>query len=123
MPELRSFLSTASLAALLLMACTDHPQATDGPSRPTAGVPGAGTCALQVIVSFAPGVHTPPEDGLMKDLSRVSGVNLVYLRSVNPELHLFSLSAVGDDCGKAVERLRSDPRVRSVDVDQRRQHH
>jgi hypothetical protein len=45
------------------------------------------------------------------------------LRSVTSSLHLFSLSGVGDDCGKAVERLRGDPRVLSADIDQRRQHH
>jgi len=111
------------LAQLLLAACTGHSRVADPPSRVTAGAAGAQNCDLQVIVSFAQKNQSPAEDRLVKDLARVAGVNLVYLRSVTSELHLFSLSGIGDDCGKAVERLRGDPRVRSVDIDQRRQHH
>ena len=129
MAALRSFLKVAGslmallLAQLLLAACTGHSRVADPPSRVTAGAAGAQNCDLQVIVSFAQKNQSPAEDRLVKDLARVAGVNLVYLRSVTSELHLFSLSGIGDDCGKAVERLRGDPRVRSVDIDQRRQHH
>jgi len=123
--ELRWFLRVGgALAALLVAACTQHARATDPSPRATAETAsGTQTCSLQVIVSFAQGVRTPPDDSLVKDLARVTGVNLAYLRAVTPELHLFSLSGVGDDCGKALERLRGDSRVRSADIDQRRQHH
>jgi len=129
--ESRSFLRVTgslailALAALLLAACTQHARAADPPHAAAAAAPGTQACSLQVIVSFAKSAQNqgPPEDRLVKDLARVAGVNLVYLRSVTSELHLFSLSGVGDDCGKAAERLRGDPRVRSVDIDQRRKHH
>jgi hypothetical protein len=124
--ELRSFLRIAgSLAVLLLVACTEHARATDPASAATPAGAGPQHCRVQVIVSFAQAAQnqSPPDDRLVQDLARVAGVNLLYLRSVTSELHLFSLSGVGDDCGKAVERLRGDPRVRSVDIDQRRQHH
>jgi hypothetical protein len=124
--ELRWFLKVAGSSAVLLLltACTQHPQAADpSPHTPAAAATGSQTCRAQVIVSFAQTAQNPSDAPLVKDLSRVAGVTLVYLRSVTSSLHLFSLSGVGDDCGTAVERLRGDPRVLSADIDQRRQHH
>jgi len=125
----RSFLGlTGPLAVLLLGGCSASSPASNPPSAAAerAGNPAdaaQSTCSTQVIVSLAPGTRNPPEDDLVKDIGRKAGVNLVYLRSVTPELLVFSLTAAGDDCDRAVGRLRSDPRVRSVDIDRRRQHH
>jgi len=53
-------------------------------------------------LAFSPPMADPPADGLVKDLAR---------------------AADGEsDCHDAVERLRRDSRVRSADIDTRRQH-
>lgn len=81
-------------------------------------------CSLQVIVSFSQDVQSPPGATFVKDLSRAARVELNYVRSVTPSLHVFVLEAADADdpgCGRALGRLRSDPRVRSVDIDARRQ--
>jgi hypothetical protein len=75
-------------------------------------------CSLRVIVAL----DEAPDAALLADLSRVSGARLELIRTMTSNLHLLALEAQGDDseCRAAMERLRSDPRVRSVDVDQRR---
>ena len=76
------------------------------------------TCTLRVIVAL----DAAPDAALLADLSRVSGARLELVRTMTSNLHLVSLEAQGDDseCKAAMERLRGDPRVRSVDVDARR---
>ncbi len=63
-----------------------------------------------------------PDAALIADLSRVSGARLELIRTMTSNLYLLALEAQGDDseCKAAMERLRGDPRVRSVDVDARR---
>jgi hypothetical protein len=75
-------------------------------------------CSLQVIVAL----DAAPDDKLLADLSRVSGARLELIRTMTSNLHLLALEAQGADseCRAAMERLRGDPRVRSVDVDARR---
>ena len=76
------------------------------------------TCSLQVIAAL----DAAPDDTLLADLSRVSGARLALVRTMTSNLHLLTLEAQGADseCRAAMERLRRDPRVRSVDVDARR---
>ena len=76
------------------------------------------TCSLRVIVAL----DATPDAALLADLSRVSGARLELIRTMTSNLHLLALEAQGDDseCKAAMERLRGDPRVRSVDVDSRR---
>jgi hypothetical protein len=76
------------------------------------------TCMLHVIV----GLDAAPDAALLTDLSRVSGARLELIRPMTSNLNLLSLEARGDDseCKAAMERLRGDPRVRSIDVDARR---
>ena len=76
------------------------------------------TCSLQVIVAL----DAAPDDKLLADLSRASGARLALVRTMTSNLHLLTLEAQGADseCRAAMERLRGDPRVRSVDVDARR---
>ncbi len=68
-------------------------------------------------------LQSAPDDALVADLDRVSGARLELLRTMTSNLHLFSLEAQGPqpECDAAVERLRRDPRVRAVDLDERRQ--
>ena len=75
-------------------------------------------CSLRVIVAL----DAAPDAALLADLSRVSGARLELIRTMTSNLHLLALEAQGGDseCKAAMERLRGDPRVRSVDVDARR---
>ena len=75
-------------------------------------------CSVRVIVAL----NDSPTDALLADLSRVSGARLELVRTMTSNLHLLTLEAQGADseCAAAMERLRADPRVRSVDVDERR---
>jgi hypothetical protein len=75
-------------------------------------------CGVRVIVALQPS----PDDALVADLARVSGVRLELVRTMTSNLHLFAMTAAGPEpeCTAAIERLRRDPRVRSVDLDQRR---
>src|SRR4051794_11084967 len=76
------------------------------------------TCTLRVIVAL----DTAPDAALLADLSRVSRARLELIRTMTSNLHLLALDAQRDAShGKAaMQRLRDDPRVRSVDVDERR---
>lgn len=89
-------------------------------AHPRADVAVAATamCNLQVIVAL----DAAPDAALLADLSRVSGARLELIRAMTSNLYLLALEAQGDDseCRAAMERLRGDPRVRSVDVDARR---
>ncbi|HEY4211031.1 MAG TPA: hypothetical protein VGM84_06105 [Steroidobacteraceae bacterium] len=82
-------------------------------------------CRTQVIVVFASPVQTPPDPDFVKAVATASHVHLSYVRSINPELHVFvATSAEADrDCSRSLARLRGDARIRSVDIDQRRVHH
>jgi hypothetical protein len=77
------------------------------------------TCSVQVIVAL----QSSPDSALVADLGRASGARLELVRAMTSNLHLFSLTAAGPqaECNAAMERLRRDARVRSVDLDQRRQ--
>ncbi len=76
-------------------------------------------CSVQAIVAL----QGEPVPSLVAELARVAGAQLELVRSMTTNLHLFSLTAPGAeaDCVAAIERLRRDPRVRSVDLDQQRQ--
>ena len=88
-------------------------------AQPRADVAAApSTCSLRVIVAL----DAAPDAALLADLSRVSGAHLELIRTMTSNLHLLALEAQGDDseCKAAMERLRRDPRVHAVDVDERR---
>jgi hypothetical protein len=76
-------------------------------------------CALSVIVAFA----DPPNDALLAELGRGAGVRLEGATSLTTNIYSVTLRADGAEavCRDAVQRLRADPRVRSVDLDERRQ--
>lgn len=105
--------------ALSLVACAANPGSGTAADEDTAD------CTLRVIASFAQrGAPSPPDATFLQELSRDAGVQLTYVRSLTPVLHVLVLSADDaddPDCQRALARLRSDTRVRSVDIDQRRQ--
>jgi hypothetical protein len=100
--------------ALLLLGCN-----AAACSQPRSGAAAQAECSVQAIVAL----REDPNPSLVADLGRVSGARLALVRTMTTNLHLFALTAPGGeaDCIAAVERLRSDARVRSVDLDQRRQ--
>lgn len=75
-------------------------------------------CTLHVIASFA----RAPDAALLEALGRASGAELNLLSEMGAGLYLVELAANGPDdaCSRALERLRSDERVRSADPDERR---
>ncbi len=100
--------------ALVLLSCT-----TAACAQPRSDAREAAGCSVQAIVAL----QVEPVPSVVADLGRASGARLELVRSMTTNLHLFSLAAPGAeaDCVAAIERLRRDPRVRSVDLDQRRQ--
>jgi len=76
-------------------------------------------CSVEVIVAL----QSAPDAATVADLGRVSGASLELVRTMTSNLHLFSLTASGPaaECTAALERLRRDSRVRSVNLDERRQ--
>jgi hypothetical protein len=91
-----------------------------------AAVPGAAraSCDARVLVQLVHGVGSPPDQAWLEALSGAAGVQLQYLRALTPQLHVLRLRDAGDsvDCGRALDRLRHDPRVRSAELDKRRKH-
>ena len=75
-------------------------------------------CTVRIIASF----DRAPDAALLESLSRASGAELALLNEMPAGLYLLELAASGPDdaCSRALERLRSDERVRSADVDERR---
>jgi hypothetical protein len=99
---------------LVLLSCATAACAQPrGDAREPAG------CSVQAIVAL----QLDPTPSLLAELGRASGARLELVRTMTTNLHLISLTAPGGEaeCVAAIEQLRRDSRVRSVDVDQRRQ--
>jgi hypothetical protein len=108
MPRRRFLL--CALGSVAFVACAGHP-VTDP------------ECGLRVIVAFSQDFQSAPDAAFVRDVARAARVELTYVRSITPALHVFTLAAAnaGDPgCEQALARLRSEPRVRSVDIDARR---
>lgn len=105
-------IALAASAPLALFACGGGAQVQ----------PARESCDEQIILGLAAGLARTDE--LVSDIARVAAVDLVYLRSVSRTLHVFALSAPGQDadCREALGRLRRDSRVHSVEIDVRRTH-
>jgi hypothetical protein len=76
-------------------------------------------CELPVIVAFA----SPPNDALLAELGSSAGVRLEGARALTSNIYSVTLRAEGGAtvCTDGVQKLRADARVRSVDLDERRQ--
>ena len=109
----------ALVASLLLGACvTDTTSTTPEPMT-------VDTCSTQVIVTLSESTAPEPEAGLVADLASTAQVRLTYLRSAGPGIHVFSLHAddLQPSCESALDRLRRDPRIRSIELDEHRVRH
>ena len=80
----------------------------------------AAECSVPVIVSFM----TAPNAASLADIARTNALELDPLGAITNDVRAYTLRASGsDDCAEAIARLRRDDRVRSVDIDARREAH
>jgi CheY-like chemotaxis protein len=75
-------------------------------------------CHARIIVGFVAAADPP----MIAALAQAHGVGLAVVSLLRPDLYVLDLSmpTVDPSCRAALERLRSDPRVRSADLDVRR---
>jgi hypothetical protein len=68
---------------------------------------------------------TEPDGALLADLERTNAVEIEPLGAITDDLRMYRLHVVGadDDCMAVIERLRRDTRVRSIELDRRRELH
>jgi len=80
-------------------------------------------CREQIVLSLSPGVSRT--DRVIEGLEKTAGVSLEYLRSVSPNLFVYTLSSKARDpgCSRALARLREDSHVRFAEPDARRAPH
>jgi hypothetical protein len=106
-------------AVLLAGALMASPSSVRGAEA----APAAG-CQVRVILGLVKAMPPPPDDAWVKELAAANGVELRYLRAITPRLYVFRMTAAGADgaCDAAIARLRGDARLRSAQIDQRREH-
>lgn len=106
--RLSAWLAIAACA----QACAQPPQ------QPRAA---AGDCSSRVVVGF----RAPADSDVIATLATSNALTLTIVDRLLPDLYVLDLGTRGDDlaCGAAVERLRADARVRSVELDARRAAH
>jgi len=77
-----------------------------------------GKCSVQVVVRHA----AEPDSALLAELGRANGLELEAVGVITRDVRVYTLRATGtnEDCIAAMDRLRRDERVRSVDLDARR---
>jgi len=115
----RSKWIAALLGSLLLTTygCAAHVD-------PIANLPAdrVNACRSSVVITFAQNQGDRPADDFVMEIACAANVALVFVRAAGPGLYVFQLDADDTDesCSLALARLRSDDRVRSVDLDQRR---
>lgn len=77
-------------------------------------------CSVRVIMRFA----GAPDSARLADLERTNAIELEPLDTITNDLRVYMLHAAGsDECAAAIDRLRRDEGVRSIDVDARRELH
>lgn len=107
--------ATATGAFLLLAACASAPRgaASASAERPENG------CVQDLLVQFSPSVQTPTSQRFVSSLLPGSGYALRYVRSLGAT-QLVRLTGPGSSCDEGVDELRRDPRVHTVELDQRK---
>jgi hypothetical protein len=78
-------------------------------------------CSVRVIVRFA----AEANDTLLADIARMNSLALDPIGAITGDLGVYTLRTAGsdDECAAAIDRLRRDGRVRSVDIDEQRAIH
>jgi hypothetical protein len=109
------------LGSTVIAACESAVPA-DRSADVSADVASAGACNTRVIMTFTENLGERPADGFVTEISRRANVLLAFVRAAGPGLYVFQLDAPAPDesCEVALEHIRRDERVRSVDIDRRR---
>ena len=109
-----SRLSVRLSAWLAIAACAQA--CAQAPAQPPAA---AGGCSARVVVGF----HAATDGDAIAALATSHALTLSIVNRLLPDLYVLDLGARGGDpaCEAAVERLRADSRVRSVELDARRE--
>jgi hypothetical protein len=104
------------VAWFALAACAQA--CAQAPVEPPAAASGCGT---RIVVGF----RAPTESDAIAALASSHTVTLAIVDRLLPDLYVLDLGARGGDpaCEAALERLRADARVRSVELDARRAPH
>ncbi len=78
----------------------------------------AADCNARIVVGF----HAPADSGAIAALATSHALTLAIVDRLLPDLYVLDVGARGGDsaCAAALERLRADARVRSVELDARR---
>jgi hypothetical protein len=82
------------------------------------------SCHARILVTFSSEVReTGPDHAQLQDIATGANVSLTYLRSESRQVYLLMLTTgePDPDCQRALGRLRNDSRIRSADLDARRQ--
>lgn len=108
---------TVRLSGLLAIALCAQACAQTPSQRTVA----AGDCTARIVVGF----RAPAEPTAVSDLAATHSLTLSIVSRLLPDLYVLDLGARGGDpaCAAAIERLRADARVRSVELDARRAPH
>jgi hypothetical protein len=106
----RAVLVPALLAAAFAVGCNEQRSAS-----------AQSACSVRVIMRFT----TQPDTALLAAIERTHAIELEPLEAITNELRVYTLRPAGssDGCERAVERLRRDERVSSIDLDARRELH
>src|SRR5262245_10489838 len=85
---------------------------------PSHRIVAARDCSARIVVGF----RAPAEPAAISDLGSTHSLTLTIVSRLLPDLYVLDLGASGGDaaCAAAIEQLRADARVRSVDLDARR---
>ncbi len=122
---LRGVVISVGIAACAGCAAAGPAHVSPETTMVQSSAPQTSGCTARVIVGFAQAIQGEPDAALVKDIALAAHVNLSYVRSISPALHVFVLTSGEDSdsgCVGALARLRADSRVRSVDIDARRKH-
>ena len=105
-------------ALLRFCLCAALAATTQACAEPRAQTTQAGECSARIIVGFAAPIDA---EGVAK-LAVARDVRLIVVSRLLADLYVLDLSANGADaaCAAALERVRSDPLVRSAELDSRR---
>jgi hypothetical protein len=100
---------------LRLCFCAALASVTQACAEPRAQVATAGECRARIVVGFT----TPTDAAGVAAVAATRNVRLVVVSRLLPDLYVVDLAA-DDVCTAALERVRSDPNVRSAELDSRR---
>jgi len=106
------------------VATQDNSDVPRGAPATASNVPrSVAACNSGILVTFVQGTAQPPDHSLIQDIEQSAGVKLVFVSQISGNLDLFKLSVpeVDPGCGSALQRLRRDTRIKSADLDARRQ--